>query len=108
MYLPLLVVVCESLICAVLLQAPLYPCNSTFHPSSDDGDDVAHPRELFRCGVPPYINEALPLKLYNESPSVRETAGDRTDPDDGSQGLTEKRHEGLTEADNGEEIGREH
>ena len=54
------------------------------------------------------MNEALPLKHYDEAPSVRETAGDRTDLDDGSLGLTEKRHEGLTEVDDGEEIGSEH
>ena len=40
----------------------------------------------------------LDRRIINGAPSVRETAGDRTDLDNGPLGLTEKRHEGLTEA----------
>ncbi len=54
------------------------------------------------------MNGARPLKHCKWSPKHKGTAGDRTDLDDGSLGLTEKRHEGLTEADDGKEIGSEH
>ena len=46
--------------------------------------------------------------IINRAPSVGDTACDRTDLDDRSSGSTEKRHESLTKADDGEEIGREH
>ena len=46
--------------------------------------------------------------IINRAPSVGDTACDRTDLDDGSPGSTEKRHESLTKADDGEEVGCEH
>ena len=46
--------------------------------------------------------------IIDRAPSVRDTACDRTDLDDGSPGSTQKRHESLTEADDGEEIGSKH
>ncbi len=54
------------------------------------------------------MNEARLLKHCNGALSIRETAGDRTDLDDGSLGSTEKRQEGLTGADDRKEIGSEH
>ena len=46
--------------------------------------------------------------VVNGAPNVGDTTCDRTDLDDGPPGSTEKRHESLTEADDGEEIGGEH